>query len=539
MIKFETAGRTLELSPTLRMPGRVRTFGAIRQSLSVLSNSEASNASVTLDNSDGGLSDYFRLGRLVGAESAIYSNGVELFTGRISNISEGESITLAIEAGGLYHLFESLPLRRAANWGEYIEDATLPVVYSSARVTPVRYNPAGTKWVVADGPAEPAAAQGAVYRDGELNGDYAARREVDKSGKAVSLVELGSGLVSGETLSVIARGYTELSAVTGQPVLVEDVAGIITHLMTEIVGAPVGNLGRLRRDTAGIKLAGAFVTRDTTVQGALDAIVGSVGGVWASGMPGFARLYPKERQPGEPIRYAFTPRQMTGVSASHQIDNITTELQVSYGLDYADSQYDGAIIQQAGVKRFGVRQLTLGWPFARSASFVLSRATEILQYLARPRVVISFSTVISETTSLRLGDWVTVSGTLTQADDVELFVTSIAVDPYTGKQDVLAEAPLGVPPPVTLVSVASRFESPVLSPAVVTAQGSTASFTIKRPDTSAPLIGALVTLDGTRKQRITDGRGQVQFTELTVGSHSILVEHALIGVYRFDWVQGG
>lgn len=512
-------------------PRRVLSFSPIRRPLAVLGGAEAANTSVELDNGDARLSRYVSAGTPIGEAFELYDGDDLIFAGAISGIDIGPTISLSVDAGQRWRLYDPVPLRSSTEWTNYKTVQPIPIVYGRVTLEPIQYDADGRVFVVADGPV----AVDDVLRD-DVSVAYEARQDVDSAGKAVTFIELAAPLIEGERLAAKVRG--RLDPGTGR--LLENPGAVLQDFLARVVGRPIdiAELDRVRfeAESRGYVVAGAIMDDQITVKGQVDEILGSLAGVWSDGMQGFARLYPAARGL-DPIRCAFDATD--DCVCRIERGDIYTVLRISYGYDYAAGQPAGSVVVEApqAIERFGRIPLDLDWRFSTRAGDAAANGKRLLEYLARPRAMLSIQSTRPDALKARPGDWVTLNDPRIPVDGLDLFVTESAYDPRRRSTTISAETALG-PAPGVSIAVSRRHDPVQISPATVTAQDDIAEFTLKDPDTFEPLAGARVTLDG-QTTRTTDNGGFVSFEGVAPGPHQIVVEAAGRDPFMYEWQQGG
>lgn len=503
---------------------RLKQAGAIQTELTLPHRQgSAGSGSLVIDNGDGALTLLFRDGRMIGQTAEVRRHEVVLFRGTISQITMGGEIQLTLDSGGLYRLYDAIPLRRSTEWTSYVEDSPLPIVFGEATVAPVQYDATGRAWVVAEGTVETAPPIGSVQRDGLAYTDYQSADESHPVSGVLHTVRLGEPLLPGESLEVNAKASTDTFAGALEEVLA-----------LAAVEAPSG-LQRFRALTNGQRCHGALTDASVTISAVIDEIVGSVGGAWSENLPGFATLFPAE--PAGPIVAVFGPWNTQNLRGVIREADVVSGIRVQYARNDASGEYAGTVAFEVPRPHHKVaRVMELRWPFAVDFEAVSANAIRLLSFYARPMIEVTWDA--SMEASIELAQWVEIRDPRIHESNLPVCVVAKSLDPQTETQTLTAVAFLGAAPVVELTYAGERTVAEPISPAVLVSQGSIAVITFRHPETELPLVGATVTLDNGAARRVTDSSGSVQFDDVPFGPHAVVVEHADVGTSRFDWVQG-
>jgi hypothetical protein len=118
---------------------RILSIGSIRKPMGgIIGNLENANASITLDNSDGQLTAFFSpppIGVKLTLQPAAFG-GQPYFSGVITQITLGQTITLQLEAGERIPLSTCIPLVSTTQLPGYRVDKAIPLVYGTVTVEP-------------------------------------------------------------------------------------------------------------------------------------------------------------------------------------------------------------------------------------------------------------------------------------------------------------------------------------------------------------------------------------------------------------------
>lgn len=394
-------------------------------------------------------------------------------------------------------LSDPLPLRDTSAWPGYDALAIIPRVYGRARVTPLRYNDAGTLYVVAD---HAIAGVDAVAIDGEAI-DYRWRNGADTSGHAVAFLELAEAPDSSASIAADLRGLS------GNP------ADIIQDIYPR---ADLQDFAVYCRN-AKLELGGALAER-MTLRAAIDFVTRQVGAVWSAGLPGFAAPFPPD--PDGPIWGSFGALDFADWSAECALDGIVTRVTVPFDWDYSAGKARQSVVLEApaAVREHGTREAELLLPWVRSARQAVATATAWLQWRARPRWTLKFGCGV-QYRAIQPGGWIT-------ADHPRLPLPGayvvIDIDPGYGRGAVTitAEAPAGLKPAVQTVLKSSAFD-PISTEYSIDAGGDTVAVTIT-DETGQPLPGAKVWVDG-QGPVTADASAKVRF-KAAPGRHVLRIE---------------
>lgn len=492
---------------------RLAGIGPIRRPLSVDGQAENANVTVTIDNGDGRMTEFFALpplrrhGRLLTAEG-------ELFSGTVADCRLGAQIEITLEAGGSLPLSDRLPLRQSTVWGSYKDKRTLPIVYGRTVVEPIPYDNSGQVFVLADH-----ACQGVdrVTRDDIATDAFAFYNDTDDTGHAIAVLELAEPLAHGEHLRVNLRGKQH----PAHGGLLSNPAEVLWDLLANVIGLPVSlaDLDQFRAETAsaGIEIGGIIDDASRTIRAQIDDICRSIGAVWSGGMPGIARLYPAPDS-GETAWGTFTVFNSQELQCEVSQSGLVTVLRVLY--DYADGQPRRVVQFEApeAIPAYGRIEREIDARWLRSPRLAADLGQRLLTYQARPVWRISWRADIRHQTP----PGVYVDLTHARAPVAgRVLVMNAELAPSTASVTLSAEAPAGPAPRIDMTRLSTAFEPEVASGANVTYSNGQATFIIV-DDNGRPMIAAKVTLDGT-ETRLTDHQGRAQFAT-TRGRHLLYVE---------------
>ena len=265
---------------------RLVTAGTMRRPLGgSVGSAEAGNLTVTLNNADGALTALFATPPI---RVAATLDGPPDFSGIVTGVVMGPTVTLEMQAGNRLPLSDLVPLRRTTVWGSYRTDAAIPICYGTVTVAPVAYDAENTAFVAAD---HPCLSVIEVFRDNVSETAWSWRNEADSTGTTVCLVRLNEPLQSNERLTVRLSGVRDPATGT----LITNPADVAWDFLTRC-GIPQtrADLDSFRASCAALGLSVARVIDDgrQTVRTVLDDLFQSIGAVWSGGMTGLAKIYP-------------------------------------------------------------------------------------------------------------------------------------------------------------------------------------------------------------------------------------------------------
>lgn len=208
------------------------------------------------------------------------------------------------------------------------------------------------------------------------------------------------------------------------------------------------------------------------------------------------------------------------VAAQCDAGNLVTVLRIELAYD-ASGQAQKALVLECpeAIRRFGRIESTHSarWTSSPRQAEAIGRA--VLSRIARPWWTISAQIPPALARKLMPGDDVVLNHPWLPTGTA--LVTDLEEQPLAMTATLTCRLAAGPIPTITISQQAGAF-APLGSGGVgVDYQNGVATLTIL-DDTSRPLAGAKVTLDGS-KTRITDSKGQVQFTTAK-GTHTISIE---------------
>lgn len=302
-------------------------------------------------------------------------------------------------------LSSPIPLRKTSAWPVYYESATIPQVYGSITLTPIRYDKAGLWYVIAD---HPIAGVDAVTVAGLPVDGFVLRNDQDATGKSIALLELRKPALE---VAITATVRGKLDSVTGA--LITNPADWLYDVLAVVCGIPVAytDLENFRRDTAGIEIGGMIRGDTSSVRGQISAVLNSIGAVWSGGMPGIAALFPIASRPAwAPIAWVSDALRMSQISSEARNTDLITALSITFQKDWATEKLHSAVsFQSSTLADYGRRELALEAPWLRNKSAAATIGARLLAQWSRPRWRSSWTTWGPESVLLAPGDWASVS----------------------------------------------------------------------------------------------------------------------------------
>jgi hypothetical protein len=394
-------------------------------------------------------------------------------------------------------LSDLVPLRDTSAWQGYDEIAIIPRVYGRARIKPLRYNEAGTLYVVAD---HVIASVDAVAIDGEAIA-YRWRNGADTAGHAVAFLELAEAPDSSASIAAEVRGLS------GNP------ADILQDIYPR---ADLQDFAVYCRNAA-LELGGALAER-MTLRAAIDFVTRQVGAAWSAGLPGFAAPFPPDSD--GPIWASLCRLDIVDWSAECALDAIVTRLTVPFDYDYAAGKARQSVVLEApaALREHGARESEFALPWVRSARQAIATATSWLQWRARPLWKLRLSVGV-DFRGIQPGGWIVVDHP--RLPQVGAYAVT-DIDPAYGRGSVtiVAETPAGLKPAVQTTLKSSAFD-PITTEYSLDAGGDTVAVTIT-DETGQPLPGAKVWVDG-QGPITADASAKVRF-KATPGRHVLRIE---------------
>lgn len=395
-------------------------------------------------------------------------------------------------------LSDPLPLRDTSVWPGYDAVTILPRVYGRTRVKPIRYNAAGTQFVIAD---HAVAGVDAVTLNGTPINGWRWRNGSDLTGHAVAFLELAEAPDTSADLAATVRGLS------GNP----------ADILADIVPRADLQDFRIHCRNQGIELGGALTERMTT-RAALQFVAEQAGAVWSAGLPGLALPFPPPQT--DPLWQAFGSLDLGDWSASCELSNVITRITVPFAWDYAAGKATQSVVleAQAAIREHGEREAEHALPWVTTARQAVATATAWLQWRARPLWTVQF-TAGPDARRIPPGAWIAL-------DHPRLPLRGnyvvMDIDPGYGRGEVkiTAQAPAGPAPAVTILRQSAAFD-PITTEYRLELGGDVVALTIT-DEAGTPLPGAKIWIDG-RGPIVADAAATVRFAA-TPGRHVVRIE---------------
>ena len=333
-------------------------------------------------------------------------------------------------------LSDAVPLRDTSAWPGFDTIEIIPRVYGHATVKPLRYNEAGTLYVVAD---HAIAGIDAVRVGNQTIAGWQTYNGADVTGHSVAFLQLSAPLSSGDEIAADARGLD------GNP------AAIVADLYPRPDLKEFAIYCRNHR----LELGGALAER-MTVRSALSFALEQVGAAWSAGLPGFALPFPPPTD--DPLAATLGPLDVSNWSVECVLGDLVTRVTVPFDYDYAagKSRQSVVLVARSAETTHGERTAERVLPWVKSARQATATATAWLQWRARPKWVLTGSISV-QYRSLQPGSLINVSHPRLPVSG-EYVLTNVDPGYGSGAVSITAEAAAGLVPAVTLAAVSSMFE---------------------------------------------------------------------------------
>ena len=393
-------------------------------------------------------------------------------------------------------LSDPLPLRLTTVWPDYETEAVIPWIFGRARVTPLRYDVSGRRYVLADHAL--AGVDGVTLDDMPLAG-WGWSNGADSTGHACAFLDLAEPPGT-KKLAAEVRGLS------GNPADILAALGVRDDLQEF----------RLSMNQAGLTLGGAL-TQARTGRAGIQFVIDQVGGCWSAGMPGYAALFPPAVT--DPTWAMFGPLERGEVSFECVLIDVVTRLVIPFDEDASSGKnQQTATLLSASAADYGERALTLNLPWVKTAREAAAVGQRWLQWRSRPLWTLKFN-VGPDARTIPPGGWIVLSG----ADSpIQGRAVVMDIDPGIGSGVVslTAQAPAGSAPVITVAGTGQ------VLPALVTAyqvQQGADTLTLTLTDADGGLLPfARVWLDGIGPQT-ADGSATLTLSA-TPGRHTLRVE---------------
>lgn len=394
-------------------------------------------------------------------------------------------------------LSDLLPLRDTSALPGYDSIQIIQRVYGRARVKPIRYNEAGTLFVVADHPID--GVDSVTLNDTAI--DFRWRNGADMTGHAVAFLELASAPDSSAKLAADVRGLS------GNPAdILEDI-----YYRADLQDF------KIYCRNQNLVLGGALDNK-MTIRAAIDFVLQQVGAVWSAGLSGFAQLFPPLDT--DPLYATLGRLDINNWAAECSLDQIVTRLTVPFDWDSSEGKARQSVVLEApaAIREHGEREAELALPWVRDARQAIATATAHLRWRARPLWTLQCS-VGRQRRSIAPGGWIAVDHPRLPLPG-RYVVTDLDPGYGRGAVSLTAQAPAGMVPAVTLVRQSTAFD-PIRTDFVINPGSDSASLTVTDA-TGKKLPGAKVWIDG-KGPLIADADARIRFAA-SPGKHVVRIE---------------
>lgn len=497
---------------TYTLQDRIISIGTIRKPMGgIIGNLENANASFILDNSDGELTALFSPPP-IGVNVTI----ANVFTGIITNITLGQTISIQLEAGARIPLSTNIPLISTTQLSGYRVDKKIPIIYGTTTIEPIAADSTGYQFIIASHPCDNVEA---VFVDNSEITGFSWKNSLNSIG-TMATITLATALQSNEKLTCRVRG--KQSARTGG--LLTNPADIVWDILANVCGIELdyNELDNFRTAmlTAGINLSGAITDGRKTIRSTVDDIMTSCGAIWSGQALGIALDYlGANPQTANAIINAY---DITSIKVDTTLSGIATSLKLSFNYDYAQNQHTSTMIFDSAnaIKQFGrtAAELNASWLTQSRTAAIMGE--KYLQWKATPKWDIVIETG-GEFKNIVPGQWITINHPYLPKGSVTSLCTNAELEIITGNITLQFSTPADTIQNVTLINLSAAFDPQTMAGTQVQFANGQATMTFSN-DKGQPLAGAKATLDGSQI-RTTDKTGKVTFSA-SRGIHHIKVE---------------
>ena len=421
-------------------------------------------------------------------------------------------------------LTQPIPLRTTAALLNFAGLVSIPHIYGTVTINPLKYRSDGRQWLIADHGIQ---AIEQVSVNGESISSYQLTNTTDTAGHSIALLETFDSLDDGESIRATVRGKED------NGVLIQNPADIFYDILNVVCGqtdVTKAKLSRFKYDNTNIKLSGIINNTSPTLRSQLDEIARSCGAVWSTSIPNIAMQYPVSTLPSHlPTEHELTVLNTENVSCETLQDNIVTVLRVLYGFDYAIADYSGAVTvrAKAQVEKYGEITQDYLAPWCTSAAQAYDLGARILKYRSRPVWRASMSAT-GKALDVLPSQVVTVNHPHSVLSGRQLVVSN-PVDVNSETAQIELEGATGTEPTITTDRIAASF--PLIG-TIIESSVKNGLATITVTDTEGtPLENATVKIGNA--QIPTNAQGQANFI-LSSGRYQVTIQHPQIGtITRF------
>ena len=491
--------RTLDYNASPTQYPRLANVGVLRRPLSV-GDAEVANVTVEISKADGALTDV--LGAADDADAVFYDDGLELLSGRVTDLEIGPTISFRIVSAKL----NEAPLLRLATVNqEFAYTGAIPhVLGEKVSFSPRIADSDGFIWRLADNTL---ARIRSVVADGRTLTikEYELQNQTDDTGRGVAFLRLAQAASS---VTVVADGPPDDEE---QPIKspYRVLKYIIDNLSPEMLGFNANH--ELRTLTADIELRGVINDSYSTVKTLIYDVLRSAGAVWSVGTTKLGQIWPNTSPPDYLVGVLTENIDSEAIATRVPVIN---QITVLYNYDWAQEQYRNAATLQAphSIQRqkrtgdLGIRAFTLELPWQGNTAQALAIATNWLAHYAGVVYEYEWKVSANDINKYNPGDyWEIDSATLPKCDFA--LVVDAELDFNNMEARFKAEGQFGNAEVVDIISQGELINQLIVS-ARVDQAGDFTELEIRTPNGDLA-IGATVLFGGIR--RVTDKNGIARF----------------------------
>lgn len=501
------------------LQNRILSIGTIRKPMGgIIGDLENANASIVLDNSDGELTGLFSpppIGnKLVITQNSIAA--IPYFTGIITNITLGESISIQMEAGERIPLTQQIPLVSTTQLPGYREDKKIPLVYGTVTLEPIAVDSDGYNFVVASHPCE--YIESVFIDNAEITGWT--WKNVIYDVATMATITLSKAKLTNEKITCIARG--KLNPKTGG--LLTNPADIVWDILANVCGIDLDyyELDQFRTAmfTKGIKLSGAITDGRKTIRSTVDALMNSCGSIWSGQAKGIAIDFMGIA--AQPASHIINAVDIKSISISTNLNQIATACKLSFNFDYGQNQHVKTALFDCvnAIQKRGRTVIDLDAAWLTSSRAAAELGELFLKWKSTAQWLIKIETG-GDHQSIVPGDWVEIIHPYLPDGSAVALCTNVDLEITNGNISLQFSIPAEPEQAITLQGLSSAFDAATMQGTQIQFANGSATLTFNN-DKGQPLAGAKVTLDGSQV-RTTDKAGKAVFSA-SRGVHHIKVE---------------
>lgn len=469
------------------------------------------NVTLTYSNADGVVSRAFEDRSPVGATLNCYDKNDDLvFSGTLDTANFGATGQLTAVA---FLATDLLPLRSTAEWGEYVNIATIPEVVgdcSNKFCRTIPYDADGFEHCFSNGAAEVTE----IQIDGQDTPEFSYEVIRDRADKSITIIRLPAALAEGSVLT--ASGLGARKPASGE--LIENPADLVDYYIVERAGKtiPAAHLDRLRLqcNAHNVRIAYQF-TGPMTLAAMLNDLAQAVGMAWTYGS---WQLFPLA---GASRVYDFEYENFVddGESLETKLANSFNVVKINFLYHPALADYARSLTVKADSYLFTEdKPLEIFSQWLSSDLAAFEYASRLAAYLSRYVLAGSFALKADPEFTIRLGEYHgLLHPRLPFPDTAPALFYGLVPAETQYAVNALIEGPATFA--TRLLLDASRLAMPQLGGVQQAEDEGKVTLTIyDENDRIAP--GALVTLDN-GETKVADAAGQVIFTNVAPGLHTI------------------